>query len=71
MFVGYADNHSSDNYRMMDSNTCKVIISQHVIWMNRLYGDPPNGVEWTLNDNDDNDDDHDSDSNDSTKLHKR
>ena len=31
MFVGYAENHSSDNYRMMDLNTRRVIISRDVI----------------------------------------
>ena len=39
MFLGYADNHASDVYRMLNLTTNKVIITRDVTWTQKMYGD--------------------------------
>ena len=38
IFVGYAEDHSGDTYRMMNVNTKKIIMSRDVRWLNKMYG---------------------------------
>jgi len=38
MFVGYADNHAGDVYRMLDLKTNRVVISRDLTWLNKVYG---------------------------------
>ena len=37
VFVGYADNHSWDCYRMWNPSTSKITESRDVIWLHRMY----------------------------------
>ena len=37
MFVGYADNHSGDCYRMYNPNTGRVMETRDVIFLHRIF----------------------------------
>ena len=37
MFVGYAEDHSGDTYRMLNIATKKIILSRDVRWLNKMY----------------------------------
>ena len=39
VFVGYANNHAGDAYRMFNMATQKISMSRDVIWLDKLYGD--------------------------------
>ena len=38
IFVGYAENHSGDTFRMFNPETKKILISRDVRWLNKVYG---------------------------------
>ena len=38
LFVGYAENHAGDTYRMFNPATKKILISRDVRWLNKIYG---------------------------------
>jgi hypothetical protein len=37
MFVGYDDEHYGNCYRMYNPATCRVVITQDVIWLGRMF----------------------------------
>ena len=39
MFVGYADNHASNVFRLINLNTKNVMLSRDVTWLDKLYGE--------------------------------
>ncbi len=39
MFVGYAENHASGVYRMLNLKTNRILKTRDVIWMKKQYGD--------------------------------
>ena len=39
MFLGYADNHAGDVYRMLNLSTNKVITTRDVTWVHKMYGE--------------------------------
>ena len=39
MFLGYADNHAGDVYRMLNLSTNKVIQTRDVTWTQKMYGE--------------------------------
>ena len=39
MFVGYADNHAGDVFRMLNLSTNKIITTRDVIWIQKMYGE--------------------------------
>ena len=41
IFVGYALNHVSDMYRMFNPETKHILISQNVVWLQRMYFQRP------------------------------
>ena len=47
MFVGYAQNHAEDVYRMMDLDTMKVSVSRDVTWLKLFYGKYIHGKDVT------------------------
>jgi Reverse transcriptase (RNA-dependent DNA polymerase) len=38
MFVGYAENHAGDVYRMLVLKTNRIVMSRDIIWLNLVYG---------------------------------
>lgn len=45
MFVGYAQNHPGDCYRMFDPNTKRIHETRDVIWLRRMFFTPKPSVE--------------------------
>jgi Reverse transcriptase (RNA-dependent DNA polymerase) len=39
MYLGRAQNHSSDTFRFLNLSTNKIIISRNVVWLNKVYGE--------------------------------
>ena len=39
VFVGYAENHAGDVYRMFNTKTRKVSMSRDITWLGKVYGD--------------------------------
>lgn len=37
MFLGYAEDHSTDIYRFLKMGTKTVVLGRNVIWLNKLY----------------------------------
>ena len=38
MFLGYAQNHTGNTYRMLNLCTKIIVLSRDVIWLNKTYG---------------------------------
>eukprot|EP00957_Ditylum_brightwellii_P004967 378223-Ditylum_brightwellii.AAC.1 len=41
MFIGYALNHARDCYHMLNLSTMRVMISRDILWLRRMYLNPP------------------------------
>lgn len=48
MMVGYARDHAGDTYQMWNPNTGRVLVTRDVIWLGRMYYDPPSKVHGTV-----------------------
>jgi len=77
MFLGYAENHATDVYRLLNLDTHKVIVSRDVRMLNKMYGDGEliienddgNGKESKSNtDEEENNDGDDSDDGDDVDI---
>ena len=57
VMVGYASDHSSDTYEMLNWNTRRIMESRDVIWLNQMYfHDDLNNKEYKPNFQDSNSD---------------
>ena len=41
MFVGYANNHARDVYRMLNPSTWRITQTRDIIWLNRMFSVTP------------------------------
>jgi len=37
IFVGYAENHTGDVYRLLNLKTDKIVLSRDVVWLNKTF----------------------------------
>ena len=62
VFVGYADKHAGDVYRMLNLKTNKIIMSRDILWLNKTFGEyfEIKKTHMIVIDNDDEDDDEEN-----------